>query len=295
MMAGFSILKNIGKKERKSFKLKPRCRVIAPLSQKGGATKSTSCVNIASVLCEIGYRVLVIDLDQQGHSTIGLGGEQIEWNYTMANVLDYEQVIEEFNPIPIERALVKTNFDSNAGGSLWFIGANITNEEFSAAHYNQPNKKLLLSEELNKIKDKFDFIIIDSPPGLDFWNWSAIFALDYIIVPLEPGYGEMKSYNDFMETLVQIKELNPKLKHLGTFLTKSNPQTNIYKDFKQSFNTYSPGILFESEIPTDTKIKESLGYGIPVPIYASNSRSAKAYWALTEEVLKRCQSVEVNG
>lgn len=294
-MAGLNIFKSLVKKERKSFKLKPKCRVIAPLSQKGGATKSTSCVNIASVLCEMGYRVLVIDLDQQGHSTMGLGGDNLNWEYTMANVLDYEKIVEDFDPVPIERALVKTIFDSKTGGSLWLIGANITNEEFSAAHYNDPNKKLLLSEELNKIKDKFDFMIIDSPPGLDFWNWSAIFALDYIVVPLEPGHGEMRSYNDFMETLVQIKEVNPKLKHLGTFLTKSNPQTNLYKDFKLNFNTNTPGVLFSAEIPTDTKIKESLGYGIPVPLYASNSKSSKAYWELTEEVLKRCQLTEANG
>jgi len=294
-MAGINIFKNVGKKDRKSFKLKPKCRVLAPLSQKGGATKSTSCVNIASILCEMGYRVLVIDLDQQGHSTMGLGGDNLEWEYTMANVLDYEKIIEDFDPIPIEKALVKTVFDSDTNGTLWLIGANITNEEYSAAHYNDPNKKFLLSEELNKIKDKFDFIIIDSPPGLDFWNWSAIFALDYIIVPLEPGHGEMRSYNDFMETLVQIKEVNPKLRHLGTFLTKSNPQTNLYKDFKQNFEINTPGILFDSEIPQDTKIKESLGYGIPVPLYASNSRSSKAYWSLTEEVLKRCQSIETKG
>src|SRR5665648_427993 len=83
-MAGLNIFKSLVKKERKSFKLKPKCRVIAPLSQKGGATKSTSCVNIASVLCEMGYRVLVIDLDQQGHSTMGLGGDNLNWEYTMA-------------------------------------------------------------------------------------------------------------------------------------------------------------------------------------------------------------------
>ncbi|AFM43592.1 ATPase involved in chromosome partitioning (plasmid) [Desulfosporosinus acidiphilus SJ4] len=294
-MAGISILNSFVKKDRKAYKLKPKCRVIAPLSQKGGATKSTSCVNIASVLCEMGYRVLVIDLDQQGHSTMGLGGDNLEWEYTMANVLDYEKIIEDFDPIPIEKALMKTLFESKTDGSLWLIGANITNEEYSAAHYNDPSKKMLLSEELDKIKDKFDFIIIDSPPGLDFWNWSAIFALDYIIVPLEPGHGEMRSYNDFMETLLQIKEVNPKLKHLGTFLTKANPQTNLYKDFKQNFEVNTPGILFESEIPQDTKIKESLGYGIPVTLYASSSKSSKSYWSLTEEVLKRCQLIEAKG
>lgn len=266
--------------------LSKRCRIIAPATYKGGVAKTTTMVNLATCLANMGSRVLLIDLDDSGGATNAVGGMELDWEYSIADVLE--------GKVKIGHAPFQTTLPIQNDGTLWFIGSDDANKLYSTKYGNNNNMKLNLRTELDKLRGNFDFILIDPPPTLEFWLFSAIYAADYLITPIMVGSEEVKAYFKTKIIADDAKSrINPALEHLGVFFTSANTQSNIYKDVKSIFEAY-PGVLFETEIPTDIKIKEAYASQLPVPLYSPKSKGSLAYQALAKEVLLRCQQNELH-
>lgn len=271
-----------------TLNLAHRCRIIGIGISKGGVAKTTSIVSLAAIFAAMGHKVLVIDTDEQGAATKFLGGgKRFEWEYTMADVIE--------GYCTIDMAMVKSDSFAESEGVIYFIGSDKRNEVFMRKHSEDDKNMLLLKKKLDKLRERFDFILIDVPPGLGFWNLSGLYAADYVIAPLTPGVMELESFSKTNLIVSKIKQShNPKLEILGAYLVMPMVQSNVYKEIKLAFSQ-RPDLLFQTEIPTDTKIKEAIGHGLPITLYAPSSSGAKCYRTLAEEVLERCQQKELQA
>jgi len=258
------------------------CRVIAATARKGGIGKTVTTVSLAAVFADMGYRVLVIDLDDSGDATAYLGGDNIDWNYTIADVFEGNATISE--------AITPTDITNDSDGCLSFIGSDLRNQVYASQYSADNEKKLYLRNEISKLRDRFDFILIDSPPTMGFFNLSTIFASDYIITPIDPGPQDLRSFTSLIQTINEAKAINTKLIHLGCFITKPVKVSRMYKEVTSLLESY--GSLFKTEIPHDIKIKEAFAEGVPITKYSSKSHGARAYIQLAEEVIEKCQQVE---
>ena len=269
--------------KNKNSSIPSRCRVIAATARKGGIGKTITTVTLAAVYAEMGYRVLVIDLDDSGDATANLGGDRIDWQYTISDVFE--------NTVTIDNSIVATDIIGSSDGCIHFIGSDLRNQIYANQHSADNEKKLLLQQEINKIRDRFDFILLDSPPTMGFFNLSTIFATDYIITPIDPGPQDLRSFATLIETINQATNINPNLIHLGCFITKPLKSTKMYKEISELLKSY--GTLFQTEIPNDIKLREAFADGQPITTFKPKSNGAKAYWKLGEEVLEKCQKSEI--
>jgi len=259
-----------------------RCRVIAATARKGGISKTITTISLAAVYAELGYKVLVIDLDDSGDATANLGGDHIQWEYTISDVFEKK--------VTIDNAIVATDITGASEGCIHFIGSDLRNQIYANLYSADNEKKLLLKQEINKIRDRFDFILLDSPPTMGFFNLSTIFSVQYIITPIDPGPQDLRSFTTLIETINQAKAINPDLNHIGCFITKPIKSSKMYKEISELLNNY--GTLFRTEIPNDIKLREAFADGMPITKFMPKSNGAKAYWKLAEEVIEKCQIVE---
>lgn len=274
------LLKSL-KKEKLPITLTKRCRIIAPGIRKGGVTKTATIVTMAAIFAELGFKVLVVDLDDSGDATKFLG--EYDWEYCIADVFE--------GKASIEQACFQSNIVSNLDGCVYFIGADEANQAYADSVAHKPSAKLKLRDELNKLRKRFDFILIDHPPTMGFWSISALYAADYLVTPILAGPAEFEAYMASLETIKVIKELNEALTPLGVFISRPNKQTNLYKEIRDELSGMD-GVLFDTEIPNDVKMQEAMLSRIPITTYAPKSNSSKAYYSLVEEVLRRCQKSE---
>lgn len=235
---------------------------------------------MAACLAELGYKVLLVDLDDSGDATFNVGGSKVAWEFTIADVLNGEATIHQ--------ALAPSEIIT-ADGCVWFLGGGLANQTYARDNAHLSGAVFKLRDELEKIKEKFDFVLLDPPPAMGFWNLAAICAADYLISPVS-GPAELTGFRAMRTAIEKVIPMNTNLKHLGAFITMSNTQTVIYKDIKKRLDKETS--LFTAEIPMDTKIKEAFISKMPVTIYAPNSRGAQAYRALTREVLEKCAQLE---
>jgi len=283
MVEGY-LQKRLDKIKGKGKSLAPpsRCRVIAATARKGGISKTITTVTLAAIYAEMGYRVLVIDLDDSGDATANLGGDRIPWQHTISDVFE--------GTVTIHNAIVKTDIVDSSDGCIHFIGSDLRNQIYASQFSADNEKKLLLQKEINKIRNRFDFILLDSPPTMGFFNLSTIFAAEYIITPIDPGPQDLRSFTTLIETISQAKTINPDLMHLGCFITKSVRTTKMHKEITELLNSY--GSLFQTEIPNDIKLREAFADGQPITKYKPKCNGAKAYRQLAEEVIKKCLNAE---
>lgn len=272
----------LGKEKDKNLKIPSRCRVIAATSRKGGTGKTITTVTLAAVYAEMGFRVLVIDLDDSGDATANLGGDRIEWQYTISDVFE--------NTVTINNSIVATDLFGSSDGCIHLIGSDLRNQIYASQHSADNGKKVLLQQEINKLRDRFDFILLDSPPTMGFFNFATIFAADYIITPIDPGPQDLRSFATLIETVNQATYVNPNLIHLGCFITKPVRSTKMYKEVTELLNSY--GNLFKTEIPNDIKLREAFADGRPITKFMPKSNGAKAYRQLAEEVIEKCLKSE---
>lgn len=261
--------------------LEKRCRIIAPATRKGGSGKSVTMVSMAACLAEMGYKVLLVDLDDSGDATFNIGGSKVSWEFTIADVLNGEATIHQ--------ALAPSEIVTQTDGCVWFLGGGLSNQTYARDNAHLVGTVFNLRDNLEKIKEKFDFVLLDPPPAMGFWNLASICAADYLISPVS-GPAELTGFRAMRSAIEKVAPVNSNLKHLGAFITMSNTQTVIYKDIKKRLDKETS--LFSAEIPMDTKIKEAFISKMPVTIYAPNSRGAQAYRALTREVLEKCAQLE---
>lgn len=251
-------------------------KTICIFNQKGGVGKTTTNINICSYLATLGYKVLAVDIDPQGNTTSGLGIDKRKVEKSMYNVLAEETSIEE---IIIQSQLVENLYIAPANMDL--AGAEI---EVMA----KDKREFILNEQLEKVKEKFDFVFIDCPPSLGMLTINALVAAKSVLIPIQAEYYALEGVGQLINTINLVKKsLNKNLEVEGVIMTMYDGRTNlsneVYKEVKNYFNDK----LYESSIPRNIRLAEAPSFGLPIVLYDDKCRGAEAYEEVTNEFLKR--------
>ena len=250
-------------------------KIIAIANQKGGVGKTTTCVNLAASLQANGRSVLVVDCDPQGNATMASGVNKFELTNTVCQVLidDYD-----INDVLIH----KTN------GGFHLIPSN---EDLTAAEVSLLDKfgrESFLKKSLDKIKDNYDFVLIDCPPSLNILTVNALCAADSILVPLQCEYFALEGLTLLIETVDQLASaVNSKLKIEGILRTMFDNRNRLSTDVSDELKKNFGDLVYETIIPRNVRLAEAPSYGKPAMYYDKSSVGSKAYLSLAAEIISK--------
>lgn len=247
-------------------------RVIAICNQKGGTGKTTTAINLSVYLSLSGHRVLLIDLDSQGNSTSGLGVDKNNLKGTIYDVL--------VNGIDIT-SLIIDSYDNN----LHLIPADVDLIGAELELANMPQRERLLLKVIDTIRQRYDFIIIDSPPSLGLVTLNALVAGDSVIIPVQCEYFALEGLGQLLRTVNLVKErFNPKLEIEGVLLTMADFRTNLTAEVISETRGFFKDKVFRTIIPRSIRLSEAPGHGKPIHFYDRSSIGAVKYDELAKEI-----------
>ena len=256
------------------------CKVIAVSNQKGGVGKTVSCVNLGIGLAQEGKKVLLIDGDPQGSLTISLGYEEPdEMEYSLATLMMNIVNDEKMN-------IEKTILHHKEGVDL--IPANIELSAIEVSLVNAMSRELILRSMVEKLRDFYDFIIIDCMPSLGMMTINALACADSVLIPVQAAYLPVKGLQQLIKTISMVKKrLNRKLTIEGILLTMVDFRTNYAKDIAALVQkTYGSQIaIFKNVIPMSVKAAETSAEGISIYTHCPKGKVSMAYMNLTQEVM----------
>ena len=250
-------------------------KIISVANQKGGVGKTTTAVNLASCLAEQGKKVLIVDSDPQGNTTTGLGIEK-----EMLACTIYDILVNGLAPI---NAIIKTKyFDldiipsdmSLSGAEIELVGIN--------------KREFQLKEALNKVKDNYDFIIIDCPPSLGLVTLNSLTATDSVIIPIQCEYYALEGVMQLTNTINLVKRaLNPELEIEGVVMTMFDGRTNLSIQVVDEVKKCFGKKVYRSVIPRNVRLSEAPSFGEPINVFDRTATGAIAYTSLAKEVIER--------
>lgn len=248
-------------------------RIIAISNQKGGVGKTTTTINLSACLAEKGKKVLVVDIDPQGNATSGLGVDKQKVEHTSYELMLGEttvweatasSVCEGLRVIPSERGL--------AGAEIELIGT----EE----------REYILRKEILKVKDNYDFILIDCPPSLNTLTVNAMTTADTVLVPIQCEYYALEGLSELLYTIQLVKErLNPGLEIEGAVFTMYDGRTNLSLEVVENVKANLNQNIYKTIIPRNVRLAEAPSHGLPINLYDSKSAGAEGYRNLADEVI----------
>ncbi len=248
-------------------------KIITICNQKGGTGKTTSAINLAAYLALTGKRVLLIDLDPQANATSGIGVNKHNIQKSTYHVL-----LEEFD---ISEILQNTAINNLllAPSSLDLTGAEVELVSVLGREYR-------LKRALSKIKEDFDFFIIDSPPSLGLLTINALCVADSVLIPVQCEYYALEGLTQLHNTIRLVKEnLNPGLIIEGVLMTMADFRTNLTKEVLQEVRKHFKEKVFKTVIPRSIRLTEAPSFGKPVALYDKDSIGAIKYEELSREIL----------
>ena len=249
-------------------------KVVAIANQKGGVGKTTTSVNLSSILAKKGRKVLLIDTDPQGNATSGLGiDKELESSV-------YDVIVNE---VPIEKTLKNTHHKN-----LKVCPSTINLAGAEVELVSMISREQRLKEKIDEIKDKFDYIIIDCPPSLGLITLNTFTAADSVLIPIQCEFYALEGLGQLMNTINLVKKhLNKELKIEGALLTMYDMRTNLSNQVVQEVSKYFGNNVYKTVIPRNVKLSEAPSYGMSITEYDSRSKGAKAYEKLAKEFLKK--------
>ena len=251
-------------------------RIIAVANQKGGVGKSTTAINLSACLAEKGKKVLAIDMDPQGNTTSGFGVDKNGIENTL-----YELLLGE--------AETKDTIVKDVVENLDLIPSNINLSGAEIELVGIDDKEFILKGITDKLRRKYDYIILDCPPSLNMLTINALAAADNVIVPVQAHYLPLKGMTQLMKTIGKVqRQLNPNLKIDGVLLTLADMRTKLARTTEDSLReNYGKHIrIFKTVIPVAITAAESSAAGQSIYEYDKNGTVAKAYAEFTREVIQ---------
>ncbi len=250
-------------------------RTIAIANQKGGVGKTTTAINLSASLASKGKKVLVIDTDPQGNTTSGFGIEKNDLENTI-----YELILEECS---INECILN---DVIPGVSVIPSNVNLAAAEIELIGIDK--KEYILKKEVDWVKDKYDFIMIDCPPSLNLLTINAMTTADSTLVPIQCEYYALEGLSQLIHTVNLVKErLNPNLEMEGVVFTMYDSRTNLSLQVVENVKNHFKQKVFDTVIPRNIRLAEAPSYGMPIAVYDPKSTGAEAYMRLADEVINR--------
>ncbi len=250
-------------------------RVIAIANQKGGVGKTTTAINLSACLAEAGQRVLVIDIDPQGNTTSGLGVAKDEAEETVYQVLIQETDISD--------AIIKNIYDN-----LDIIPSNVNLAGAEIDLIDVEDREYILKNALSKVRDNYDFVILDCPPSLSMLTVNAMTTADTVLVPIQCEYYALEGLTQLIHTINLVKKkLNPSLELEGVVFTMYDSRTNLSLQVVENVKDNLKQNIYKTIIPRNIRLAEAPSHGLPINIYDTKSAGAESYRLLAEEVINR--------
>jgi chromosome partitioning protein len=246
--------------------------VLAIANQKGGVGKTTTAVNLGAALAELGFRVLVVDLDPQGNATTGLG---ISHRNVEGSVYD---VI--MNDVPVEDCVEPTSVKN-----LFVIPATIDLAGAEIELVPAMSRELKLRRALGMVRDDYDFVLIDCPPSLGLLTVNGLAAADAVLVPIQCEYYALEGLGQLLRNVKLVRtNLNPTLEMRGIVLTMFDARTKLAEQVEHEVRLHFGSRVYRTVVPRTVRISEAPSFGQPIIVFDSSSRGAIAYRELAKEV-----------
>jgi len=249
-------------------------RAIIVANQKGGVGKTTTVVNLSAYMAEDGKRTLVVDLDSQGNSCSGLGvkknGEQKGLYEALVGIVDVEEII---HPTEVD--------------NLFIIPSNINLSGAQVELVSMTEREFRLKKVIDRVKDSYDFILIDAPPSLGLLTINGLVASDSVIIPIQCEYYALEGLGQLLKTINLVrKRLNAALQLEGVLLTMYDTRTNLSKQVMEEIIAYFKNRVYKTVIPRNVKLAEAPSYGKPISSYDPKSVGALSYYNLSKEIVE---------
>jgi chromosome partitioning protein len=253
---------------------RPMGRAIIVANQKGGVGKTTTVVNLSAYMAGDGKKTLVVDLDSQGNSCSGLGvkknGGQKGLYEALVGLVDVEEII---HPTEVD--------------NLSIIPANINLSGAQVELVSMPEREFRLKKVIDRVKDSYDFILIDAPPSLGLLTINGLVASDSVIIPIQCEYYALEGLSQLLKTINLVKKrLNAALKLEGVLLTMYDTRTNLSKQVMEEIIEYFKNRVYKTVIPRNVKLAEAPSFGKPISSYDPKSVGALSYYNLSKEIVE---------
>jgi len=248
-------------------------KVVSVANQKGGVGKTTTAVNLSTLLAKKGKKVLLIDTDPQGNATSGLG---IDKNVELST---YDLLISD---VPAEDIIQDTPIKK-----LDICPSNINLAGAEVQLVSMMSREQRMKEKIDAIKSKYDYIIIDCPPSLGLITLNAFTASDSVLIPVQCEYFALEGLGQLLNTVELVrKHLNKNLYIEGALLTMYDIRTNLANQVVREVKKFFQNKVYKTVIPRNVRVSEAPSYGMPISVYDPKSKGARSYEKFTREFLK---------
>jgi chromosome partitioning protein len=250
-------------------------KIFCIANQKGGVGKTTTTVNLAAGLAQVGQRVLVVDLDPQGNATMGSGIDKRALELSV-----YDVLLESSSIAEAKQHSAKAGYD--------VLGANreLAGAEVELVHLDRRERRL--KGALAAVQNDYDFVLIDCPPSLSMLTLNGLCCANGVVVPMQCEYFALEGLSDLVNTIKQVHaNLNPDLQIIGLLRVMFDPRITLQQQVSEQLKTHFSDKVFDSVIPRNVRLAEAPSYGLPGVVFDPSSKGAIAFVEFAREMVRR--------